>query len=167
MFTFCLPQKWMINVFLVDFWYFWFSDHHANHTNHNSIKYTEQTRKSTSNTWTIVELITCGPPASAQNLSQNMFFTGTSNSAMIPLSSDLTMGLSQTRTPPTLWQYPSKCPPISASTFHTSFTLAAHRFRVGAHFFFGLFFVQSCNSCTHSTKCKRIWVFIDVKSNYE
>lgn len=44
--------------------------------------------------------------------SQNMFFTGT-NSAMIPFSSEaVTMGVSNVqnavRTPPTLWQYPSK-----------------------------------------------------------
>lgn len=47
-------------------------------------------------------------------LSQNMFFTGT-NSTMIPLTSEaVTMGVSSVqnavRTPPALWQYPSKYP---------------------------------------------------------
>lgn len=45
-----------------------------------------------------------------------MFFTGT-NSTMIPLTSEaVTMGVSNVqnavRTPPTLWQYPSKYPII-------------------------------------------------------
>lgn len=46
-------------------------------------------------------------------LSQNMFFAGTNASTMIPLGTEaLQMGVSNVqnavRTPPTLWQYPSK-----------------------------------------------------------
>lgn len=60
----------------------------------------------------LVSFTTCGIGGAASSLSQNMFFTGT-NSTMIPLNSDaLTMGVSNVqsavRTPPTLWQYPSK-----------------------------------------------------------
>lgn len=67
-------------------------------------------------------LTNIGCPA---GLSQNMFFTGT-NSTMIPLTSEaVTMGVSNVqnavRTPPTLWQYPSKYPIIIFFQFFSFF----------------------------------------------